>query len=118
MKPMAGADPSAAYNANHKLQTEAIRVSMITDDYEIDGFMHIKPGSYQSRVSDVLNIKELHFIPLTNVNYRSLRFPNEPRRTADTMIVRLDTIKMVVPLDSQDKASSSLSKPIEKINPW
>lgn len=37
------------------------------------------------------------------VAYHSLRRPDEPPRTSDTLIVRLDTIKMVVPQNSLDK---------------
>jgi hypothetical protein len=98
---------------NHKVTTQAIKVTVVTDDYEIDGFMHIKPGSYQSRVSDLLNIKEQYFIPITSVTYRSLRFPNEPSRTADTLILRLDTIKMVVPWNNEDTVSVPINKPVE-----
>ena len=89
--------PNAYSLSGCKFQTGTIKVSITTDDYEIEGFVHIKPGSYQSRVSDILNIKELHFIPLTHVTYRSIHNPGEPPRTAETMIVRLDTIKVVVP---------------------
>lgn len=97
---MKSSDSSSTFSHPHNdrtVQTQAIRVTVITDDYEIEGFIHIKPGGYQSRVSDMLNIKELHFIPLTHVTYKSLQHPDEPPRTSDALIVRLDTIKMVVP---------------------
>ncbi|MCL4474584.1 MAG: hypothetical protein M1455_11755 [Actinobacteria bacterium] len=97
--------PKVSYPAaSNKIQTQTIRVLLTTDDYEIDGLMHIRPGSYQSRVSDILNVKEMHFVPLTHVTYRSLRNPGEPARTAETMILRLDTIKMAVPLEHEEKA--------------
>ncbi|MHB9054433.1 MAG: DUF6812 domain-containing protein [Thermoleophilia bacterium] len=104
--------PKVSYPAiSSKIQTQTIRVLLTTDDYEIDGLVHTRPGSYQSRVSDILNVKEMHFVPLTHVTYRSLRNPNEPPRSVDTMIVRLDTIKMAVPLDREDKAPSEPAKP-------
>ncbi len=84
------------------IPTQAIKVMITTDDYEIDGFMHIKPGGYQSRISDLLNLKGLHYVPITHATYRSLRNPNEEKRTADTLIIKLDTIKMVVPENGQD----------------
>ena len=76
---------------------------LTTDEYEIEGFLHIKPGGYQSRVSDLLNAKGLQFVPVTHVTYRSLRHPEEPARHGDTLIVRLDSIKMVVPDNGQDR---------------
>lgn len=91
-----------------KIQTQAIRVIITTDDYDIEGFMHIKPGGYQSRVSDLLNAKELHFVPITNATCQSLRFPDTPPRKLPTVIVKLDTIKMVVPLNTEaDQANAS-----------
>ncbi|MEK6536030.1 MAG: hypothetical protein AABZ63_00905 [Actinomycetota bacterium] len=97
MKSSDGSDQFSHPHNDRTIQTEVIGVTITTDDYEIEGFIHIKPGGYQSRVSDLLNVKELHFIPLTQVTYHSLRRPDEPPRTSDTLIVRLDTIKMVVP---------------------
>ncbi len=85
-----------------QIKTKLIKVLVTTDDYEIEGFMHIKPGGYQSRVSDLLNAKELHFVPITRAVFRKLRHPDEPCRKAATLILRLDTIKMVVPLDAGD----------------
>ncbi|GBE57650.1 hypothetical protein BMS3Abin01_00571 [bacterium BMS3Abin01] len=85
-----------------QIKTKPIKVLVTTDDYEIEGFMHIKPGGYQSRVSDLLNAKELHYVPITHAVFRKLRHPDEPSRKTATLILRLDTIKMVVPLDAGD----------------
>lgn len=74
-----------------------------TDDYEIDGYMHIKPGGYQARLSDLLNIRELQYVPITDATFRSIKHPEEPPRTAQTLIIRVDTIKMVVPLNSDGR---------------
>jgi len=82
-----------------KIKTQPKKVLITTDDYEIQGLVHIKPGGYQSRVSDLLNARDLHFIPITQATYRSLRRPDEAPRKAGTLIVRLDTIKMVIPED-------------------
>lgn len=79
------------------IETKPIRVLITTDDYEIDGYLHIKPGGYQSRVSDILNAKGLQYLPLTNATYRSLRNPDELVRKVETLIIRIDTIKMVAP---------------------
>ncbi|MEK7817710.1 MAG: hypothetical protein AAB281_05595 [Actinomycetota bacterium] len=89
---------------NIRLETQAIRVLVITDDYEIHGSMHIKPGGYQGRVSDLLNHKEVRYIPITDATFKSLEQTDEVARADETLIVRVDTIKMVAP-DDEDAAS-------------
>jgi len=93
----------------NRLETKPIRVLVTTDDYEIDGYMHIKPGGYQSRVSDILNVKGLHYIPLTDATYRSLHHPEEPVRKVPTLIIRMDTIKMVAPQNGAEIVVSEVS---------
>lgn len=88
--------PNAGMGGN--IQTKPIKVLITTDDYEIEGYLHIKPGGYQSRISDLLNMKELHYVPVTQAVFRKLRHPDEPPRQADTLILKLETVKMVVPL--------------------
>ncbi len=87
---------------SEKIRTKPMKVTVVTDDYEIHGLMHIKPGGYQSRVSDLLNARDLQFVPITQATYRNLRHPEEPARKAWTLIIRLDYIKMVVPEDGED----------------
>jgi hypothetical protein len=92
-----------------KIETHPVHVIVTTDDYEIDGYMHVKPGGYQSRISDLLNMREIHYIPITDASLRSVGLPEQPPRQAGTVIVRLDTIKMVVPLaDEQTSADAAL----------
>jgi len=60
---------------------------------------------------------------LTQVTHHSLRRPDEPPRTSDTLIVRLDTIKMVVPQNSLDKVveelgGQKLSEVAKKMENW
>jgi hypothetical protein len=99
VRPAAAGNPGNAVGGTH-IQTKPIKVMVTTDDYEIQGYMHIKPGGYQSRISDLLNVKELHYVPITDATFRKLRQPDEPPRKAQTLILKLDTIKMVVPLDA------------------
>jgi len=89
--------------SEHKVATHAMKVSVTTDEYEIKGYIHIKPGGYQSRISDVLNAKDQKYVCLTEVTYRSLGHDEELVRQVDTLIVRLDTIKMVVPQEGEDE---------------
>lgn len=92
--------------ASSKIHTEAIKVTVTTEDYEIEGFMHVRPGGYQARISDLLNIKELHYVPITDATYRKLDKPNAPVQKTQTLIIRLDTIKMVVPAN-EDKPGAA-----------
>lgn len=80
-----------------RMETHPVKVLIMTDDYEISGFIHVKPGGYLGRVSDILNQKEIRYIPVTDAVYRSLRNTDEPHRKAPTLIIRNDTIKMVAP---------------------
>lgn len=89
-----------------KVETRPIQVLITTDDYEIEGHMHIKPGGYQSRISDLLNLKELHYIPVTDAVLHKLRSPDEQPRQAKTVIIKLDCIKMVVPMEDEKSAAS------------
>ena len=91
-----------------KVPTDAMKVTIITEDYEIKGFMHVRAGSYQARVSDLLNIKELHYLPITDASYRKLNQPDAPVQKTQTLIIRLDTIKMVVPEDEVMPAAADL----------
>jgi|SRR5665811_2286275 len=83
--------------SSSRIETEPIRVLITTDDYEIDGFMHIKPGGYQSRISDILNSKGIQYLAVTNAKYYDRRKPDELAHKVETLIIRMDTIKMVAP---------------------
>ena len=94
-----------------KIQTEAVKVLVTTDDYEIEGYMHVKPGGYQSRISDLLNVKELHYIPITEATCRKLSDPAAPPRQVHTLILRLDTIKMVIPANGDAPSEAAAAAP-------
>ena len=66
-----------------KITTQAIKVMITTDVYEIEGFLHIKPGGYQSRVSDLLNAKGLQYIPITRPGSAACAIPRT-RRASQT----------------------------------
>jgi hypothetical protein len=87
--------------AGAQIQTKPVKVHITTDDLEIEGCFHVKPGGYKARISDILNVKELHFVPITDAVYRKLKSPDEPPRCVGTLIIRVDTIKMIVPLGEE-----------------
>lgn len=97
MEPDQNIHHTSGTGISSRIETKAIRVLITTDDYEIDGYMHIKPGGYQSRISDILNGRGALYLALTNVRYRDRHNPDELVRKVETLIIRMDTIKMVAP---------------------
>lgn len=97
-----------------KVPTKPIKVMITTDDYEIQGYLHIKVGGYQSRLSDLLNAKDTKFIPVTDAVYLSVTNPDGRPQQADTMIVRVDTIKAVVPDTREEKKAN---KEVQAMSP-
>jgi hypothetical protein len=80
---------------NHPvLRTDRIPISMITADMFIEGNLHSKPGSYLSRVSDILNSTTLTFLPVTEARYRFKSQPDEIH-TSDCLVVSIKEIKVV-----------------------
>lgn len=80
--------------SHHILRTDRIPISMITADMFIEGNIHSKPGSYLSRVSDILNSTTLTFLPVTEARYRFKHQPDEIH-TSDCLVVSIKEIKVV-----------------------
>jgi hypothetical protein len=90
------------------IKTERVPISMITSEMFIEGHIHSKPGSYLSRVSDILNSTALHFIPITEARYRFKHQPDETH-TSDCLVVNISEIKVVALSKSGGKAIVSSS---------
>jgi hypothetical protein len=99
-----------------KVPTKPIKVSITTDDYEIQGYLHIKVGGYQSRLSDLLNAKDAKFIPVTDAVYLGVNNPEGTPAHADTMIIRISSIKAVVPNTAAEKKATNEIKGQADIN--
>ena len=80
-----------------KTRTHPVRAKILTDEYEIEGNVHLKPGT-GNRVSDILNAPEAEFIPVTQAKCTSRTADSTPVRT-DCTIVQVRTIKMVFPFE-------------------
>jgi len=89
-----------------KIPTKPVKVMITTDDYEIQGHLHIKVGGYQSRLSDLLNSKDARFIPVTDAVYLQVNNPEGEPQHADTMIVRISSIKAVIPYPDEEKKAA------------
>ncbi len=78
-----------------RVKTEPIAVRIFTSEFEIQGNAHAKPGGYTGRVTDLLNMSKIQFLPVTEVRYR-LR-SDEPGEFYDSecVVVRVDTIEVL-----------------------
>jgi len=84
-----------------KVKTLPIRAKILTDEYEIEGNVHLKPGLYRGRVSDILNAPEVEFIPVTQARCTSRASEDSIPVETDCTIVQVKTIKMVFPYDDE-----------------
>lgn len=100
-----------------KVETRPIRVMVTTNQYEIQGDLHIMAGGYQSRISDLLNRRDNKFIPITNALFLSVRDPNAEPRKADTVLVKVDCIEMIVPDTAQEKKIAEEVKKVPAKHP-
>lgn len=82
-----------------KVKTQQVRAKILTDEYEIEGNVHLKPGSYRGRVSDILNAPEAEFIPVTQARCTSRNSAGSSPVSTDCTIVQVKTIKMVFPFE-------------------
>ncbi|MCL4309442.1 MAG: DUF6812 domain-containing protein [Thermoleophilia bacterium] len=81
-----------------RVKTQPVRAKILTDEYEIEGNVHLKPGNHQGRVSDILNAPEVEFIPVTQATCTSRSSDSRPVQT-DCTIVQVKTIRMVFPFE-------------------
>jgi hypothetical protein len=82
-----------------------------TREYEIEGDLHIMAGGYQSRISDLLNRRDNKFIPITDVLFLSVRNPEDKPRHADTVLVKVDCIELIVPdIEEERKVAAEVKR--------
>jgi hypothetical protein len=74
------------------------RVALETDRYRIAGDLTLPKEGYRSRVSDYLNVPELAFIPLANVEIVPLA-GGEPERREFIAIGRAH-VQLAYPVDT------------------
>ncbi len=82
-----------------RVKTQPVRAKILTDEYEIEGNVHLKPGTYQGRVSDILNAPEVEFIPVTQATCTSRNSRGSAPVKTDCTIVQVKTIRMVFPFE-------------------
>lgn len=81
-----------------------------TREYEIQGDLHIVAGGYQSRISDLMNRRDNKFIPITDAIFLSVWDANAEPRHAETVLVKVDCIEMIIPdVDVERNVSAASS---------
>lgn len=78
-----------------RVKTEPVRVRIFTAAFEIEGQAHAKSGGYTGRVTDILNMSKISFLPLTDVRYRVRTGDDEDIIESDCIVVRVDTIEVL-----------------------
>lgn len=83
----ANRDPKAV------VRTHPVRVRVFARNGAlVEGLAHIKPGAYQRRVSDVLNLGQVKYIAVTDASYT---VPGGERSDTDCVLVNVEDIVMV-----------------------
>ena len=84
-----------------RIKTQPVRAKILTDEYEIEGNVHLKPGNRHGRVSDILNAPEVEFIPVTQAKCTSRASADSKPVDTDCTIVQVRTIKMIFPFEDE-----------------
>ncbi len=82
-----------------RIKTQPVRAKILTDEYEIEGNVHLKAGNRHGRVSDILNAPEVEFIPVTQATCTSRGSAASMPVKTDCTIVQVKTIRMVFPFE-------------------
>lgn len=78
-----------------RVKTEPIKVRVFTAEFEIEGSAHAKPGGYTGRVTDILNMSKISFLPLTDARYRERKSDGEDMYESECLVVRVDSIEVL-----------------------
>ena len=75
------------------VRTHAVPVRIFTrTGVEIRGNAHVKPGAYQQRVSDLLNLGKVKYIAITEAEYV---MPGEVIHTTECVLLNIDDIVLM-----------------------
>jgi hypothetical protein len=74
------------------------RILLETERHRIQGTIHLSRDGYRSRISDLLNASERHFLPLTHATVEPLAGAG-PAQTHGFLAVQRSHVVLVVPLD-------------------
>lgn len=77
-----------------QVRKEKVRVTIsIREGLWVEGDWYILPGS---RITDIVNIKQRDFFPLTDCNIIDIH-TNEVLKTAEFLLINRETIDLIIP---------------------
>lgn len=82
-----------------KMKTEHVRVAIETARFTVVGTVHPPALSYRSRLSDLLNQKDVAFLSVTDVTVYDASNRERALYSTPYLAINLDSIDMVQPLD-------------------
>lgn len=78
-----------------EFKTERVSVRVFTTSFEILGNVHIKIGGYLDRISDVLNLGKVKYIPITETRYRPRTADDGEFIQTPCLIVNIGNIELI-----------------------
>jgi hypothetical protein len=82
-----------------KARTQPVRAKILTDQYEIEGNIHVKMDELHGRVSQILDAPDIEFVPVTQATCTSRTAPESEPVHTDCTIIQVKTIRMVFPFE-------------------
>jgi len=82
-----------------KMKTEKVKVSIETCCRTIIGTVHPPSLAYRSRLSDLLNQKDLAFLSVTDAEVYQTGHSEKPLFTSEYLAVNLEKIEIIRPLE-------------------
>lgn len=70
-------------------------VRIFTSDFIIEGNVHLKLGGYQERISDILNLGKMKYLPVTEAKYIERSGKSEEQAESNCVIVNVDAIEVL-----------------------
>lgn len=83
------------------METRVERVIMETDRHRIVGDLTLPREGYRSRLSDFLNRGDLDFIPLVNVEIRSLKGADDGSEQRPFLAVARTHVQLAYPFEGE-----------------
>lgn len=87
-----------------KMKTEHVRVVIETARFTVVGTVHPPALSYRSRLSDLLNQKEVTFLSVTDATVYAAGDRDRELYSTPYLAINLDSIEIVQPLEEPGRA--------------
>lgn len=97
--------PGAISTQDDATRTDPVLVTVrLVSGAEVTGYVHVKPDSYHTRVSDMLNRGVADFLPITGA---TMERPDGHVTSTDCMIVRRAQIEVVACVETRESGADA-----------